>query len=268
MRKLFNSLVPVFAIFILISCSGNQKSNERVTTANVREKVEKEFKYPIPTSFEITQLLQNAEAAFVLNITNPVANVEKYETQRDKALNLGIYGADLSYASTYNMQEETLNVLNASKTLIDGLEIPGVFNTEMVNRVEQNLDNKDSLILIITESFYTTYDQLNKTGQEKIGYLVVAGSWIEGLYITTQLAIASNYDERMMQIVAEQKVAANILADAASKYMDDPDVQAVAPLINYMKLSYEGVDPAVGITVGQLDDIIANVESTRNEIVN
>ena len=48
-----------------------------------------------------------------------------------------------------------------------------------------------------------------------------------------------------MQIVAEQKNAANILAEAAAKYSDDPDIQAVAPLINYMKLSYDGVDPAV-----------------------
>lgn len=268
MKNLINLTLPVLAIALLASCGGNQKNtSDQVTAANVREVVEKEFEYPIPTSFEITQLLQDADAAFVLNTTNSVANVEKYETQRDKALNLGIYGADLSYASTYNMQEETLNLLDATKTLIDGLAIPGVFNEDMVSRVEQNLDNKDSLILIITESFYSTYDQLNKTGQDKIGFLVVSASWIEGLYITTQLAISSNYDKRLMQIVAEQKNAANILSDAAAKYSDDPDILAVAPLINFMKLSYEGVDPAVGLTVGQLDDIIANVESTRNAIV-
>ena len=265
--SLLYSLILTIAV-LSIACSGGKKDQEKVTTANVREKVEREFEYPIPTSFQVTQLLQNAGAAFVLNITNPVENVEKYETQKDKALNLGVYGADLSYASTYNAQEETLNLLNATKTLVDGLEIPGVFNEGMVTRIEENLDNKDSLILIISESFYNTYDQLGKSGQEKIGFLVVSASWIEGLYLTTQLAISSNYDQRLMSIVAEQKNTVDILANAAEKYADDPDIGSVVPFISFMKLSYEGVDPAVGITQGQLDDIITNVESTRNEIVN
>ena len=265
--SIFYSLVLSIGIFAL-GCGGTKKTEEKVTTANVREKVEREFEYPIPTSFQVTQLLQNAGAAFVLNVTNSVENVEKYETQRAKALNLGVYGADLSYASTYNAQEETLNLLRASKTLIDGLEIPGVFNDDMVTRVEENLDNKDSLILIISESFYNTYDELGKTGQEKIGFLVVTASWIEGLYITTQLAISSNYDARLMAIIAEQKNTVDILAQAGEKYKDDTDINSVLPFINFMKLSYEGVDPTVGITQGQLDDIIANVESTRNDIVN
>ncbi len=251
----------------VISCGGKKSGDEnQVTTANVKEVVEREFDYPIPTSFEVTTLLQDAGAAYVLNITNSVENVDKYETQRSKALNLGIYGADLSYASTYNMHEETLSILEASKKLIDGLDVPGVFNENMLKRVNENMDNQDSLILIITESFYNTYEQLNQTGQEKISFLVVAASWIEGLYITTQLAISSDYDKRLMAIIAEQKTAANILAETAAKYQDDEDVNAVAPLINFLKLTYEGVDPAVGITKGQLDDIMDNVGMTRNKI--
>ncbi|UXP32476.1 hypothetical protein N6H18_00610 [Reichenbachiella agarivorans] len=251
----------------VISCGGKKETTtEKVTTANVKEVVKREFDYPIPTSYEVTTLLQDADAAFVLDITNPVENVDKYETQRAKALNLGIYGADLSYASTYNMNEETLALIKVTKTLVDGLDVPGVFNESMVNRIESNIDNQDSLILIITESFYNTYEQLNKTGQEKLSFLVVSASWIEGLYITTQLAVSSNYDPRLMSIIAKQKTGANVLAEAAAKYVEDEDIKAIAPLLNYMKLTYDGVEPEVGITKGQLDDIMKNVESTRNEI--
>ncbi|MGL1887388.1 MAG: hypothetical protein OCD76_12815 [Reichenbachiella sp.] len=258
------SLVIIFSILI-VACGG--KKEEKVTTSNVKEKVEKEFNYPIPTSYEVTTLLQEANAAFVLNVTNPIENVDKYETQRSKALNLGIYGADLSYASTYNMNTETMAFLKVSKQLIDGLEIPGVFNEAMVARVEENIDNQDSLILIITESFYNTYEQLNQTGQDKISFLVVTGSWIEGLYITTQLAVSSNYDPKIMSIIADQKNAADILAKSALQYGDDKDVSSIMPLLNFMKLAYEGVDTAVGITEGQLNDITANIVSTRNEII-
>lgn len=268
MKNTYNLFIVLLLSVAIISCSTKKGTDtEKVTTANVKQVVEKEFNYPIPTSFEVTTLLQDADAAFVLDITNPVENVDKYETQRDKALNLGIYGADLSYASTYNMNEQTLEFLDASKTLIDGLDVPGIFNEDMLVRVQENMDNRDSLILIVTESFYNTYEQLNKLGQDKLSFLVISASWIEGLYITTQLAVSSDYDERIMAIVAQQKGPASILVDTAEKYKDDEDIQAVAPLLNFMKLTYEGVDPAVGITKGQLDDITANVESTRNEIV-
>jgi hypothetical protein len=269
MRNTLFLLSTLFIAVQLTGCgSGNQKSEttEKATIKNVKEKVAEKFKYPIPTSFEVTELLQSSGAAFVLNITNPVSNVDKYETQRDKALNLGIYGADLSYVTTYNSQEETMALLKASKTLIDGLEIPGVFDDAMVARVEKNIDNKDSLILIVTKSFYNTYQQLNQSGQDKISFLVVAASWIEGIYLTSQLAVSSNYDKKILQIIAEQKTSAIKLAESAEKYADDSDVASIRPLLRFMKIIYEGVDPAVGITKGQLDDISTNVESTRNEI--
>lgn len=270
MRNIVILLQVVLITAVLASCGSDKKteSADTATIKNVKEKVEKEFKYPIPTSFEVTELLQEAGAAFIINITNPVANVDKYETQRAKALNLGIYGADLSYATTYNSQEETMALLKASKTLIDGLDIPGVFDDAMVTRVEKNIDNKDSLILIVTKSFYNTYQQLNQTGQDKISFLVVAASWIEGIYLTSALTISSNYDKRMLQIVAEQKNSAIKLAETAASYAaDDVDVAAVRPLLEFMKIIYEGVDPAMGITKGQLDDIAENVASTRNEII-
>lgn len=273
MKNKLNVLLMIIFGTLISACNSGKKeggdATEEVTTAEVAKVVESKFKYPIPTSFQVTSMLQEAKAAFVLNITNPVENIDKYETQRDRALNLGIYGADLSYATTYNAQEETLALLKATKSLVDGLEIPGVFNDDMVSRVEQNIDNKDSLILIVTQSFYNTYEELGNSGQDKMGFLVVAASWIEGLYITCNLAISSNYDSGIMGIVAEQKKSAEILSDIATKYaVEDPDVESIRPLITFMKLAYEGIDPAVGITQGQLDDIYNNVASTRDEIVN
>jgi len=273
MKNKLNVPLVLLLSAIIAACSSGKKSveneGEEVSTAEVAKVIEKKFKYPIPTSFQVTTMLQDANAAFVLNITNPVENVDRYETQRDKALNLGIYGADLSYASTYNAQEETMALLKVTKILIDELEIPGVFNDDMVTRVEQNIDNKDSLILIVTQSFYNTYEELGNSGQDKMGFLVVAASWIEGLYITCNLAISSNYDKGIMGIVAEQKKSAEILSDIATKYaVEDPDVESIRPLLAYMKLVYDGIDPAIGITKGQLDDVFSNVSSTRDEIVN
>ena len=183
LKNIIRFIQSAILFALVVGCGNSKKSKDSTNQAaekadKINEIVQKEFKYPIPTAFQVTQLLQDAGAAYVLAVTNPVENVDKYETQRSKALNLGIYGADLSYASTYNKKDESRKLLQASKDLIDGLEVSNVFTQSMADRIEVNIENKDSLIAIITQSFYDTHDQLNKNGQDKIALLVVAGSWI------------------------------------------------------------------------------------------
>ena len=276
MKYIFkNTLIVTLCLsFIatLYSCSSEKKSSEsdateEVSVEDVNEFIEKEFKYPIPTSFEVTQLLQDAGASFLSDITNSPDNVDKYETQRAKALNLGIYGADLSYASTFDKQEETMKYLEVSKGLVDGLQLSNVFTQEMADQIEANIESKDTLITIISKTFYETYSQLNKNGQDKLALLVVSGSWIEGLYITAKLAVVSEYDKRLMDIVGNQKLSAQKLKELCETYQDDEDVKSILPLIRFMNLIYDGVIEGAGITEGQLNDIIDNVEATRNDII-
>jgi len=271
MRNILTILCVISLLAYGCGTSGSKEesssSSESAESSSIKEAVEREFKYPIPTAYQVTQLLQTAEAGFVLGITNSPENVDRYETQKDKALNLGIYGADLSYSSTYNRQEETMGFLNASKKLVDDLQMSGIFTQEMVTRVENNISNKDSLILIVTESFYDTYEYLNQNGQNKLSILVVTGSWIEGLYITTQLAISSNYDKRIMDIVAKQKTAVNQLFDLLQKHSGDEDISEVLPFINYLKETYSTIDENSPLTQEQLDDIFNNVDKTRSDIV-
>lgn len=271
MRKLSYTILVAGLIGFISACSTSDKKEtsklEDKPTAN--DIAKKEFKYPIPTSFQVTALLQDADASFVLGITNPVENVDKYETRKSKALNLGVYGADLSYASTYNQQDETMKFLSVSKTLLEGLELSTVFNADMAKSIEANIDNKDSLITIVTQSFYDTYSELNKSDQSKLSLLVVCGSWIEALYITSQLAVSSNYDPRLMEVVAKQKLSAQKLAELCEVYgEEDEDIKSVLPLLRFMNIVYEGVIDGAGITEGQLGDILENVTLTRNRIVN
>ena len=118
MKKLSYAFVLALTTSIFFSCGGGNQGTEESdgeTLAALESFVEEEFDYPIPTSYEVVNMLQKANANFVFNITNNPDNVANYETQWQKAMNLGVYGADLSYASTYNKSEETAQFLDASK---------------------------------------------------------------------------------------------------------------------------------------------------------
>ncbi len=73
--------------------------------------------YPLPTSAEVIKMLTDLEVGYIIGISNPVENTKKYFSSTTRAINLGVYGADLSYATLYNMQQEVINYLDAIRSL-------------------------------------------------------------------------------------------------------------------------------------------------------
>lgn len=260
-------LVLVLAFFVN-GCGDSSKNKEsRVPVESLENFVKSEFDYPIPTSYEVTNMLQKANANFVFNITNDPANVDNYITEWQKAMNLGVYGADLAYASTYNRQEETTKFMDASRKLIEDLNITSSFNKEMADRIEANLENSDSLILIITESFYETYNYLNKNGEEKTSLLVIAGSVIEGLHITSQLIIGSDFNQELLTILANQKDEVKQLVELMDAHADDENVNRVLPKLRFIDLYFDQLGAETTITKGQFDDIYESITDMRSTIV-
>lgn len=269
MKTIFNFAGLAFLGLVLTFCGGSKKENEQAAEKKkqLEEFVEKQFEYPIPTSFEVTKMLQDAKATYLPEITNSPDNVDKYVPEWQKALNLGVYGADLSYASTFDKQQETVAFLNASRKLVEELNIATAFNSSLLNRIESNLDNKDSLILIITESFYDTYNYLNNNGEEKTSLLVVTGSVIEGLYLTAKLIESSNYDAQLMSVLGNQKDQVQKLAALLEKHGEDANVNKVLPTIRYISLFYDQLGEDGTITRGQFDDVFESIRDMRATIV-
>jgi hypothetical protein len=221
--------------------------------------------YPLPTSFIVTKMLNEAKAPYILSICNTDENVGNYFMQKEKALNLGVYGADLSYASTYNMKQETMLYLKASKRLTDEMEISTAFNTNYVERIENSLENGDSLISIISDSFYDTYDYLIANEKDKLAILVMAGSWIEGLYITSQIALTAGDNTKFLEIIAHQKNSLSTLLEVMDPVKDDEDVTEIYSGLTNLNKLYDTIEEK--ITDEQLMEISNSIESLRNKIV-
>jgi hypothetical protein len=201
--KNMKNILPLIllATFVLGGCGGKKTSPVRTQATLQHGKT----RYPIPTAYEITNCIDKAGAAFVIGITNPTANAEKYLTTTQKAIGIGIYGTDLAYASTYNIEQETRNYLQVLYQLTNSLNIQTNFNADLVQKVEDNIGNKDTVISIVSQSFYDTYDFLVDNGQDDISLLVLVGTWIEGMYVATYLATTSASTAEMLNIVADQK---------------------------------------------------------------
>jgi len=260
-------LIAILAVMFVVSCVSKQAKQAEDSSMTAKEEAFKSVtKYPIPTAFEVIKLLNKAGATYILSINNPVENVDKYIATKSKSLNLGVYGADLSYASTYQMKQETMNYLKVSKKMIDDLQITSAFNVEFAQRVEKNIDNKDSLIQIISNSFYDTYEFLVNNGKDNTSLLVMTGSWIEGLYLTTQIAVVSKNGEDFYKIVANQKEPLNKLVELMKPYENDKDIaemtQELKPLVDIY--ATVGNDQ---ITKEQFDQITKLITDVRTKVI-
>ncbi len=263
-------VLPVILFFLMFTgCSGNQqkqKQSGEVPQLEQKEKVAKNvIEYPIPTSMEVTRLLNEAGASYILGISNDAGNADKYFTQRKKALSLGIYGADLSYAATYNQTQETMDYLHASQKLISELNISTAFNSKLANRIEANIHNNDSLIKIITNSFYDTYQYMVKNDRDVQSLLVMAGSWIEGMFITTQINMTANKNKQIEDIILNQKASLQKLLDLMQPVKDNNDVKGVYDALSainavYLQLNSDNQKAAVAT-------ITDDIENIRNKIV-
>lgn len=206
--------------FSIASCgpSDKQKNSDEFTAAedSLKEQIE-EVVYNIPSPSEIPYLLQSTGAEYNQGLLNSRAKVDQYASRTDKAaLNLGVYAADIGYLTSYDKTQEAIDYLNACKTLADNLGVIGSFDAEVLKKFEEHISNKDSLTRVLDNTIKRTQNFLKDDKRNKLSALIIAGSFIEGLYIST--GVVKSYpknilpdDKRnqvltpLMRIVLQQK---------------------------------------------------------------
>lgn len=272
-----HNLIPAIIAFALLfpACQSGKKKSEKSQETTLssqdidRAQIEKdvrEFVYPLPSTFEVTEMLNRIGAGYILTLSNQPSSVTKYLTEKKQALNLGVYGADLSYASTYNQKQETMNYIEAHKKLVDALNVSPAIPSDIVEQVEQNQDNKEELIEIITNTFYSTYDYLNTNNRAGVSMLVLAGSWVEALYVVTHISEDTWQNKEMIKIVMEQKASLNTLIDLMRTQQEDERVQEVLKQMQPLQDVYNKVE-GNAITEEQMNTITKEVRKVREEFV-
>jgi len=266
-------LSAIFVIFSLSGCNnaGSQKKQAKTTVPDSNKKEialspeSQKLLANFPTPFEITSMLQKAEAGFIFDITNPPANVNKYTTEKSKALNLGVYSADLSYSTTYNIIDGTNKFLDCTNNLADKLGIGGIYNQMIFEKIKKNNNNKDSLITLVNNVFSQTNDFLSKNNRNQIAVLVTAGGFAESLFIAASLAEFAKDNSKILAVIAGQKNNYMNLLSILGGYSADQTMKPVADELAKLKPIWgnENSDPAKKMAQLGAKEIKAIAESTR-----
>ena len=226
MIKKFNPfLIPFFLVFIIIigvsACkSENKKASQDVniedfvTEDDIFDDIDKAKKifYSLPSPLETAMLIKSAGAEYDEVLLNSLENTTKYTTNKAMALNLGIYTTDLSFASLFDQTQTSINYMRAAKKMAEGLDINDAIDNETMTRLENNLQNRDVVMDIISETFLNSSSYLKENERQDIAAIVLVGGWIEGLYLATKLVGDKSIENnKLVDRILEQKLSFNIV---------------------------------------------------------
>jgi len=245
----------------------------------------------ISSPVEIANLLQNLQVPFSQNYLAASIDANRQSTSFDKALKLGILGADLGYLNMYEKTGSSLDVLSSIRKLAEDIKVGQFFDFESIKRLSQNKSNLDSLLFISIDSYNKIDTYLRSDDRGQLSALMIIGVWIEGQYLATQVA-ASYPDKMLTDRIGEQKIILNDLLLLISPYCNrDPeftslckDMQDIKDKYRDIRISYTQGEPVsvekdggltikqtetsvVTMTPEQLKDVIDITKNIRDRLI-
>ncbi|MEP5613136.1 MAG: hypothetical protein ABJP45_12855 [Cyclobacteriaceae bacterium] len=258
LNRIKTSVLALVVLFLYSCGGGGEKaadSNAGAEFESAKAQVAADVKKVIqdlPPPSEVPYLLIAAGADFDPSLVNSTDNVQSYQSDVDKAaLNLGVYASDIGYLSSYEKSEEALNYMGECQKLASPVGIADAIDYGMVSRFESNMENKDSLTSIINEVMEKSGERLSELDQLNSAALLLAGSWIEGMYISTM--IVNNYPadglseedvnlilEPLVQVVLKQKKSLTDLMEVMKDVPQSQGVKTTMADLEKVKPIYDG----------------------------
>jgi hypothetical protein len=210
-----------------------------LTNEQITEK-KREIFYGLLTPIEICNLFDRLNIPYEEAILNPISNSDQYLSSSKASINLGVYGVDLGYLKTFNLQQEIFNYMLTIRSISNKLGIPENYLTDPIKSIEKDSGNSDSLIIIMNKAYKQIEDNLQQNGQESTAGLMLMGGWVEAMYIATQLLYDdANPDPEVVERIAEQKYTLVSLLSYMKNYYDDPIVVYYTKKLLYLKKYFD-----------------------------
>lgn len=242
MKKSTLLFLSATALFALSGCGDSEKAEEIENTDSVKTETEtkvnpvSETFFQVPSPGEMLTFIKMVGGKNNKNITflNSVANEKNYTDAKSKAVNFGIYSCDLSYCSIFEIGSEALKYFKTVKTMGDQIGVSTAIKPEVLKRLESNVGSPDSLAVITDDVYFSSFETLEDSKQGPTLALVVAGGWIESIYIAINLA-KYEANSPVIERLADQKYTLENLIEFLKKHEEsDQNVKAV-------KADFEGL---------------------------
>lgn len=297
-QTLYTVSVGVF-LLSMVACGGESKKSQSELDAQTKVYEEAENQiikeidkvvHDMPPPSEVPYLLMATGADFNQELINSIDNAPNYYSSADKsAMNLGAYASDIGYLSSYDKAQDALKYMEASQKLADQIGISSAFELSLMERFEKNIGNKDSLASLINYAMTMAEKKLEETDRLQMIALVLSGSYIEGLYLSSMVLDTYPEDllteesknlvlEPLVRLIIEQRKSLDDIIVLLKDLESDPVIAKVISEFDILNIIYSkslgdideriaNQDPTLELNKALLADVIYEIKRIRGEMV-
>jgi hypothetical protein len=238
------ALICVGAVFVF-SCGNEKKSGDKEDLVEAPDTVKTTVLnvggelFSVPSPIQTALLVQKSGIPYDKSSLSLANKVNTYSTDFMRAVNLGIYGADLGYVSLYNQSQDALGYLAAIKQLTDKLGLGAAFDGPTMERIKNNIANKDSMMTLVSLAYRAGDAYLKDNSRSDVGSLILAGGWIESMHFST-IAYKAKHTAQLRYRIAEQKQGLSSLMKILSSN-EAPEVMELCRMFGELAKTYEEI---------------------------
>jgi hypothetical protein len=244
--------------------------------------------FSIPSPIQMVSLIKSQDDIYNETLLTSPDGVENFTTTFQRAINMGVYGADLGYATVYEKNVQAVSYLKSVDKLSEELGISGAFDADLVQRFIDNGNNQDSMLVIMSEGYRKGDQFLKDNEQHDVASLILTGGWIESLYFAVT-TYEKTSDQEIADRIGEQKTALKTIIELLGDFNVDgtytdliADLKDLKTDFDQIKFNYQYIEPvtivdkslthiksksSVQIDEEILNNIVVKVKSIRNGLI-
>ncbi len=202
MMSVKNCLALLVSLVLITACGGDKGKDDHenldststvlkdTTPVTVDDTTKFKFDFAIaniPSPANSVHELSSYGAVYNNTFLNDSKKVSSYTTEFQRAINLGVYNIDMSYAMVNDKGQDVIKYMKNVMIISDALGLKSAVDAMVGKRAESNISNKDSLFKILDEIFVKSDSYLRTNERVYTAGTIFAGSWLESLYLTCKM---------------------------------------------------------------------------------
>lgn len=267
-----------FILLFLLACTSNTKKkniNDKLEFAMVDDhsiaNQNNKINYKIPTPMELFIFMNQNETPYLSDILHKPLKYKEYFTNYKKGINFGIYTTDLAYATIYGNNQDAILYFKSAKELATTLGLYEGYGQLIAGRINNNIQNVDSLVEIANDSYNQSITFLENQGSTELLSLILVGSWIEALYISTQSIAVFDINNPIIERIADQQILLENLLSFLESQNQTSNMNSLIVSLKELQEDYDALyfnNEETIITADQFVKITNQVSDIRRSFIN
>ncbi len=178
-----------------------------------------ELSYTLPSPLQIAYVFKKSGAPFIPSLLNDNQRIIQYNTSNYKrAVNFGIYSADLAYCIFNKKNQESKKYLKACQDMGTYLGLNQAFEKDdIAKRFDKYISNEDSLVKLVSNVQLKTDILLEQNKQKHITAIAFSGAWIESMYLAIEI-YKKEKNNKVLASLLEQLSLSEVIVKALKKH--------------------------------------------------